>query len=66
VISSHSANEVIFAQGDDTDAVFYIRRGKVKVAIVSEGRRPNRVGPTGEKLKNEARTGFSWKCLGRF
>jgi CRP/FNR family cyclic AMP-dependent transcriptional regulator len=36
VISTHSAKEVIFAQGDDADAVFYIRKGKVKVAIVSK------------------------------
>ena len=36
VISTHSKKEVIFAQGDDADAVFYIRKGKVKVAIVSK------------------------------
>ena len=36
VIATHSKKEVIFAQGDDADAVFYIRKGKVKVAIVSK------------------------------
>jgi CRP/FNR family cyclic AMP-dependent transcriptional regulator len=36
VISTHSKKEIIFAQGDDADAVFYIRKGKVKVAIVSK------------------------------
>ena len=36
VISTHSKKEVIFAQGDDADTVFYIRKGKVKVAIVSK------------------------------
>jgi CRP/FNR family transcriptional regulator, cyclic AMP receptor protein len=36
VISTHSKKEVIFAQGEDADAVFYIRKGKVKVAIVSK------------------------------
>jgi CRP-like cAMP-binding protein len=36
VIATHSNKEVIFAQGDDADAVFYIRKGKVKVAIVSK------------------------------
>ena len=36
VISTHSKKDVIFAQGDDADAVFYIRKGKVKVAIVSK------------------------------
>jgi CRP/FNR family cyclic AMP-dependent transcriptional regulator len=35
-ISKHSKKEVIFAQGDDADAVFYIKKGKVKVAVVSE------------------------------
>jgi CRP/FNR family transcriptional regulator, cyclic AMP receptor protein len=36
VISTHSKKDVIFAQGDDADSVFYIRKGKVKVAIVSK------------------------------
>ncbi len=36
VISTHSKKDLIFAQGDDADAVFYIRKGKVKVAIVSK------------------------------
>lgn len=35
-ISKHSKNEVIFAQGDEADAIFYIREGKVKVAVVSK------------------------------
>jgi CRP-like cAMP-binding protein len=35
-IHTHSQKEVIFAQGDDADAIFYIRKGKVKVAIVSK------------------------------
>jgi CRP-like cAMP-binding protein len=35
-ISTHSKKEVIFAQGEDADAVFYIKRGKVKVAVVSK------------------------------
>jgi CRP/FNR family transcriptional regulator, cyclic AMP receptor protein len=35
-ISRHSRKEVIFAQGDDADAVFYIKKGKVKVAVMSE------------------------------
>ena len=38
-ISKYSKKAVIFAQGDDADAVFYIKKGKVKVAVVSdEGR----------------------------
>jgi CRP/FNR family cyclic AMP-dependent transcriptional regulator len=35
-ISRHSKKEIIFAQGDDADAVFYIKKGKVKVAVVSK------------------------------
>ena len=35
-ISKHSKREVIFAQGDDADAVFYIKKGKVKVAVLSK------------------------------
>lgn len=34
-ISKHSKKQVIFAQGEQADAVFYIKRGKVKVAVVS-------------------------------
>ena len=35
-ISTYSKKGVIFSQGDDADAVFYIKKGKVKVAIVSK------------------------------
>jgi CRP/FNR family transcriptional regulator, cyclic AMP receptor protein len=35
-ISKFSKKAVIFAQGDDADAVFYIKKGKVKVAVVSK------------------------------
>ena len=35
-ISKYSKKAVIFAQGDDADAVFYIKKGKVKVAVLSE------------------------------
>jgi len=35
-ISTHSKKEIIFAQGDDADAVFYIKKGRVKVAVTSE------------------------------
>jgi CRP/FNR family transcriptional regulator, cyclic AMP receptor protein len=34
-ISRHSKKEIIFAQGDEADAVFYIKKGKVKVAVMS-------------------------------
>src|SRR6476646_715998 len=35
-ISSYSKKDVIFAQGDEADAVFYIKTGKVKVAVISK------------------------------
>ncbi len=35
-ISTFSKKEIIFAQGDDADAVFYIKKGKVKVAVLSK------------------------------
>src|SRR5690349_2722666 len=35
-ISTHSKKEVIFAQGELADAVFYIKKGKVKVAVLSK------------------------------
>jgi CRP/FNR family transcriptional regulator, cyclic AMP receptor protein len=35
-ISKYRKDQSIFAQGDPADAVFYIRKGKVKVAVVSE------------------------------
>ncbi len=37
VISTHSEKEIIFAQGDEADSVFYIQSGKVKVTVVSPG-----------------------------
>jgi len=36
VISTHPKKQVIFAQGDNADSIFYIRKGKVKVAVVSK------------------------------
>jgi CRP/FNR family transcriptional regulator, cyclic AMP receptor protein len=35
-ISTYRKNEIIFSQGDAADAVFYIKDGKVKIAIVSK------------------------------
>jgi CRP/FNR family cyclic AMP-dependent transcriptional regulator len=34
-ITKHRKNEVIFSQGDPADAVFYIKKGKIKVTVVS-------------------------------
>jgi len=34
-ITKHRKSEIIFSQGDAADAVFYIKKGKVKVTVVS-------------------------------
>ncbi len=36
IISKHRKNETVFSQGDPADAVFYIKKGKVKVTVVSK------------------------------
>jgi CRP/FNR family cyclic AMP-dependent transcriptional regulator len=35
-ISTYRKNQAVFLQGDPADAVFYIRKGKLKVTVVSE------------------------------
>jgi CRP-like cAMP-binding protein len=35
VISTHSRKDLIFSQGDDADSIFYIRKGKIKVTVIS-------------------------------
>ena len=35
-ITTYRKNEIIFSQGDAADAVFYIKDGKVKIAVVSK------------------------------
>jgi len=36
IIATHPKKQIIFAQGDVADSVFYIKEGKVKVTVVSE------------------------------
>ena len=36
IISNYPKKELIFAQGDDADSVFYIKKGRVKVTVVSK------------------------------
>jgi len=36
VISKHRKNDIVFSQGDDANAVFYIKKGKIKVTVVSK------------------------------
>jgi CRP/FNR family transcriptional regulator, cyclic AMP receptor protein len=35
-VSNYRKNQKVFSQGDPADAVFYLQKGKVKVAVVSE------------------------------
>jgi len=35
-ISKHGKGHVVFAQGDPADCVFYIREGRVKIAVMSD------------------------------
>src|ERR1041385_8324079 len=35
-VSAHKKKQVIFAQGDPADAVIYIKKGKVKVTVLSK------------------------------
>ena len=35
-IGEYREDQIIIAQGDPADAVFYIQRGKVKISVVSE------------------------------
>ncbi len=34
-LAKHDRNDIVFAQGDPADAVFYVQEGKVKVSILS-------------------------------
>lgn len=35
-LSTHQNRQIIFTQGSEADAVFYIKKGKVKVTVVSK------------------------------
>src|ERR1700757_715094 len=35
-VGKYRKNQIVFAQGDPADAVFYIQKGKVKVTVVSK------------------------------
>jgi CRP/FNR family cyclic AMP-dependent transcriptional regulator len=43
-IASFLKKQAIFAQGDPSDAVFYIREGKIKLTVVSEGGKEATIG----------------------
>lgn len=36
-IAAFQRNQVVFSQGDRADAIFYIRKGKIKLTVVSRG-----------------------------
>lgn len=36
VVATHPKKEVLFSQGDAADSVFYIKKGKVKVTVISK------------------------------
>jgi CRP/FNR family cyclic AMP-dependent transcriptional regulator len=36
VVSAQRKGEILFSQGDDADAIFYVRKGKVKVTVISK------------------------------
>src|ERR1035437_7437171 len=33
---NHSADETVFSQGDAADSIFYVRKGKVKLTVISK------------------------------
>jgi CRP/FNR family transcriptional regulator, cyclic AMP receptor protein len=35
-LSNYPENQIVFAQGDPADSIFYIHRGKVKITVVSK------------------------------
>jgi CRP/FNR family transcriptional regulator, cyclic AMP receptor protein len=35
-IGQYRKNQIIFAQGDTADTIFYLQTGKVKITVVSE------------------------------
>jgi CRP/FNR family transcriptional regulator, cyclic AMP receptor protein len=46
--SLHVGKKTIFAQGDATDAVFYIQKGKVKLTVVSSNGKEATIGILGD------------------
>jgi len=43
-----SAKQTVFAQGDATDALFYIRKGKIKLTVISSNGKEATLGILGE------------------
>jgi CRP/FNR family transcriptional regulator, cyclic AMP receptor protein len=49
-MAEYRTGQVIFSQGDTADSVFYIVRGKIKIAVTSEQGREAVVGLLGERV----------------
>jgi len=47
-MASFQKKNTIFAQGDSTDGLFFIQKGKVQLGVVSEGGREATLGILGE------------------
>ena len=47
-ILAFQKEQTIFAQGDPTDAVFYVQKGKIKLTVVSQTGKEATVGVLGE------------------
>src|SRR5579863_5525088 len=47
-IAAFSKKQTIFVQGDSSDAVFYIQKGKVRLTVVSKGGKVATTGILGE------------------
>src|SRR3984957_21154035 len=45
---SYSTKETVFAQGDSTDGLFFIKAGKVRLSVVSEAGKEATIGILGE------------------
>jgi len=43
-ITEYRSGDIVFSQGDPADAVFYIQRGRIKLAVVSAGGKEAVVG----------------------
>ena len=46
-ISKYLKDQVVFSQGDEADAVFFIQKGKVKLTVVSDRGKEAVVGSSG-------------------